>query len=335
MGQNVRGLRVKNLRPNYIVPDDIETKDTIKNERRQNEVVTWILQDLIPTMDGDIRRFVQSNNAAYPIMIQKKLQEKNPKWKVHHIKAYDPVTYEPRWKAKYPRYYYKELEAEIGILAALSEYNNEPHVEGKIFKNEQIQWCKIPNLNHFEHIVAHWDVAYAGTPTADYNAVKIWGLKNRNYYLIDCFVKKTKMRAAIEYMADYQKNMPESAIVHWQFEAQFWNDEVQRTIQEVQDDFKMSLNLEKVPNTKAKKYDRILTMQPTYQNGRVWYNQKLKSHNDTQVGLAQLFGIEPGYNGHDDSPDADEACFDVLSKHIYTKTKGSISVGTVTREHVY
>jgi len=121
MGQNVRGLRVKSQRPNYLVPDDIETKDTVKNEKRQNEVVTWILQDLIPTMDGEIRRFVQSNNAAYPIMIQKKLQEQNPKWKVHHIKAYDPVTYKPRWNQKYHDNYYRELEEEIGILASLSE----------------------------------------------------------------------------------------------------------------------------------------------------------------------------------------------------------------------
>lgn len=335
MGQNVRGLRVKNQRPNYLVPDDIETKDTIKNEKRQDEVVTWILQDLIPTMDGDTRRFIQSNNAAYPIMIQKKLQEKNPKWKVHHIKAYDPVTYKPRWAAKYHDTYYKELEQEIGILAALSEYNNEPHVEGKIFKHDQIQYCQLPKINHFETIVGHWDVAYAGTPTADYNAVKIWGLKNRNFYQIDCFVKKTKMRAAVEYMADFQKNLPKSAIINWQFESQFWNDEVQRTIKEVEDDFRLKLNIIKVNTPRVKKYDRMLTMQPYYQNNRVWYSNKLKSHNDTQVGLSQLFGIEPGYRGHDDSPDADERCFDRLSKHIYTQTQGQITIGNVERKHIW
>lgn len=335
MGQNVRGLRVKNLRPTYLVPDDIETKQTIKNERIQDETVTWVLQDLIPTMDGDYRRFVQSNNAAYPIMIQKKLQALNPRWEVHHIKAFNPVTYEPRWKAKYHDSYYRELVEEIGILAALSEYNNEPHVEGKIFKNEQIQWAKLPKRNEFDVIVGHWDVAYAGTPTADYNAVRIWGLKNKQFWYITSFVKKTKMRAAVEFMADYQQQLPKTVTVHWRFEAQFWNDEVERTIQEVETAFKLDLNIVKTDRPKTKKYDRMLMLQPYYQNGRIWYNEAMKSHNDTQVGLAQLFGIEPNYKGHDDAPDADQQCIEYLSKHIYSQTKGNISIGMVEREFIY
>lgn len=336
MGQNVRGLRVKNLRPNYIVPDDIETKDTIKNEKRQDETVTWILQDLIPTMDGDTRRFIQSNNAAYPVMIQKKLQEQNPHWKVHHIKAYDPVTYEPRWKDKYPADYYRELEKELGTLSVRAEYNHEPLIKGKIFTEELIQWCKLPDLDHFETIVGHWDVAYAGTATADYNAVRIWGLKNKQFYLITCFVKKTKMKAALQFMADFQKNLCPGARVHWRFESQFWNDEVHRTIEEVETENKVDLRITKVDTPRTRKYDRIVSMHPYYQNGRCWWNIKLKPHNDTRVGKAQLFAIEPGYSGHDDAPDADEQAISFLSKHIYTGSAGSKPMtGRVEHKNLY
>jgi hypothetical protein len=336
MGQQVRGLRVKDKRPNYLVPDDIETKDTIKNEKRQDEVVSWILTDLIPTMDGDRRRFLMANNAAYPIMIQKKLQEQNPRWKVHHVKAYNSVTYEPRWKSKYKPDYYKILESEIGVLNALAEYNNEPHLKGKIFTDELIQYCKLPRIDHFQTIVGHWDVAYAGTPTADYNAVRIWGLKDKQFYLVDCFVKKTKMRAAVEYMAQYQKDLPDNVRVHWRFEAQFWNDEVERTILEVEREYGVDLRITKVDNPRIKKYDRIVSIHPYYQNSRCWWNEKLKSHNDAQIGKAQLMGIEPGYNGHDDAPDSDEQCITFLSKHIYEKsTGGKPMTGRVERKHVY
>lgn len=337
MGQNVRGLRVKSLRPNYIVPDDIETKDTIKNEKRQDEVVLWIEKDLIPTMDGDTRRFIQSNNAGYPVMIQKKLQTRHPKWKVHEVAAYNPITYEPAWTDKYDSTYYKEVESEIGILAALSEYNNKAHIEGKIFKKQDITWSKLPKLNHFQIIVGHWDVAYAGTPTADYNAVRIWGLKNSNFWYITSFVKKTKMRVALEFMADYQKRLPKTVVIHWRFEAQFWNDEVERTIREVEKDHKITLNIVKVYVPKIKKYDRMLTMQPYYQNSRIWYNKKMENHNDTQIGIAQLCGIEPGYSGHDDAPDADEQAVKFLEKHIYTQTKANTICGNVENayKHVY
>lgn len=327
MGQSVRGLRVKNQRPTIVVPDDIETKDLVKNPRRQDEVVIWIERDLIPTMDGSKRRFMQSNNRYAHRMIQTELQARHPKWKIHHVKAYNPATYEPRWKQKYDASYYKDVEDEIGSLAALSEYNGEPHVEGKIFKDEHIQWAKAPNKNHFSHIVGHWDVAYAGTETADYNAVKVWGTKDKDFWMIDCFLKKSKMRAAIEWMCQYQINLPDNVIIHWRFEAQFWNDEVERTIQEVEREYGIKLNIVKVPAPKGNKYDRMLTMHPYYQNGRIYYSEKLKGHNDTLVGIAQLKGIEPGYKVNDDSPDADQQAIEYLSSFIRVSSYGAPKFG--------
>lgn len=316
MGQSVRGLRKKAQRPNYIVMDDCEDKQLIKNPKRQDETVQWVEKDLIPTMDGSIRRFSYANNRFAPEMIQTKLQQRHPNWFVHHIKAYNNVTFEPIWKAKYNANYYRILESEIGTLAARAEFNHEPHVEGKIFTDDMIQWGKIPALNHFIHITGHWDVAYAGTTTADYNAVRVWGLHERDFWMINCFLKQSKMKAALQWMADFQMSLPKTVIVHWAFEAQFWNDEVIRTIEEVEREFGITLNLVKVDRPTAKKYDRMLSLHPYYQNGRIYYNDKLQSHNDTQLGLAQLKGIEPGYNCHDDAPDADEQAIKRLSKYI-------------------
>lgn len=198
-----------------------------------------------------------------------------------------------------------------------------------------IQWDKLPRIDHFEMIVGHWDVAYAGTATADYNAVRIWGLKEKQFYYITSFVKKTKMRAALDFICDFQKNLPESAFIHWMHESQFWNDEVQRTIAEAEYAHQVDLRMGRIETPRVKKYDRMVSMHPYYQNGRIWYNEKMKAHKDTQIGMAQLFGIEPGYNGHDDAPDADEQCISFLSKHIYVNRSGAISAGRVERKHLY
>ena len=56
MGQSVRGLRVKNKRPSLINCDDLETKDINANPKRQIKMVNWIVRDLIPTMDGEVKR---------------------------------------------------------------------------------------------------------------------------------------------------------------------------------------------------------------------------------------------------------------------------------------
>jgi len=320
--QSVRGLRKKNRRPDMCIIDDLETEETIESPKRQNKTVKWVERSLIPTMDGHRRRFIQANNRFATRMIQTILQEKHPKWVVHHIKAYDKVTYQPVWHQKYSATYFKEIEEDIGTLAAYAEYNNEPHVEGEIFKNEYIQWAKPLRLNDYKVICGYWDVAYGGTSTSDYNAVLIQGLYRDNFYVIGSFVKQCKMRAALAFMCDYQKRLPITVSIHWLFESQFWNDEVKRTIKEVQKEHGTKLNMIQVDRPTQNKYNRIFKLVPYYQNGRIYYNQLLKASNDTQVGLSQLFGIEPGYKSHDDFPDAQKGGIDFLERHIYDVEEG-------------
>lgn len=316
MGQSVRGLRVKNKRPTHINCDDLEDKEINKNPKRQHDVAQWILRDLIPTMDGPIRRFTYSNNRFAPVMIQTILQEIRPNWFVHEQAAYETGTYKPAWDSKYSADYFKIIEDEIGALAAQAEYNNKPHVEGKIFRDEQFQWCDLPRMNHFEIIVGHWDVAYAGNTTSDYNAVVVSGLKERNFYLIDSFCKQSKMRDAVQWMCDYQKGLPATVQILWQYESQFWNDELQRVLDEVQKESGVNLRIIKKDLPKTRKYDRILKLQPYYQNSRIFYNKKVKAKNDIQIGLAQLKGIEPGYKSHDDWPDALECTVSELEQYV-------------------
>ncbi len=323
MGQSVRGLRVKDRRPTHLVPDDTETKDLLKNPKRMNENVRWIERDLIPTMDGEYRRYVHTNNRSAAVMMMTILRDKHPDWEWNQVNAYDPVTYEPAWTGKYTPQYFQQMESEIGKLAAYAEFNNQPHIEGEIFKEKDIQWTGLPRLNHFKIIMGRWDVAYAGTKTADYNAISVDGLKGMNFYNIANYCRQSKMREAVAWMCQFQLQLPKTVVVHWRFEAQFWNDEVERTIREVEREFKVHLNLVKVQTSRTRKYDRILTLQPYYQNGRIYYNQELKSNQDTQVGLSQLYGIEPGYKTHDDWPDAHQANIEELEKYIVYDSGGS------------
>ncbi len=329
-GQSVRGLRVKAQRPDLITVDDLETKETIANPKRQKKIAKWIERDLIPTMDGPIRRMLYANNKFAPIMIQTLLQERHPDWTVHSVPAYNPVTYKPTWYQKYSKDYYLELEKEIGVLAARAEYNNDPHIEGEIFKEEQIQWGKRPHLNHFKIIVGHWDIAYAGTPTSDYNAVRVWGLKDKDFWYIDSFVYQCKMRLAVAWICEFILNLPDTVVVHWQYESQFWNDEVERTINEVFQSYGLQPIISKVATPRGNKYDRILTLQPYYQNGRIFYDEQKKPHRSTQVGLQQLYGIEPGYKTKDDAPDADHQAITFLSKHIYMGNNTKPKIGKYT-----
>lgn len=323
-GQSCRGLRVGSIRPKQYNVDDIETKETIKNSKRQDEMVEYIEEELLPSMDGDEERLTISNNWFAPQMFVRSLSAKHPEWKVHEVCAYNSVTYEPRWPAKYRKDYYKDKEKKIGTTAAHSEYNHKPKLKGgKHFKSEYIQWAKAPRIHHYKVLVVHWDIAYSGNEGSDYNAVRAWGLKEKDFWLHDGYVKVSKMAPAVKWMCDFKKRLPMGVTVIFRAEAQFWNDEVKRTIKEVQEQEGIELNIS-LQRNKRKKYNKIIDeLEARYQNGRIWYNKNLKSHADTQVGLQQLYGIQPGYTTKDDAPDADAEAITFLALHISEEPKTS------------
>ncbi|KAA6347168.1 hypothetical protein EZS27_005337 [termite gut metagenome] len=312
--QKVRGLRVKQRRPNLWVIDDLETPDTIANPKRMHKQAAHIESDILPTMTGSIGRLLYANNRFARVMTQTILQERHPHWRIHHIEAYNKVTHEPVWKGMYTAAYYIDKERDMGIVAAYAEYLHETKLEGKNFSEDQIQYCKLPSLQEMVIIVVHWDIAYTDNKTSDYNAVKAWGTKDRKFYKIDCYVKQSKMKFACDWMCDFKKSLPAGVNVIFQYESQFWNEEVQRNIDEAEIRHNISLNAMKViPH--GNKLGRMLTMQPYYQNSRIYYNEDLKSHNDTQVAIMQLCAVEEGSTEHDDSPDADQQAISTLEKY--------------------
>jgi phage terminase large subunit-like protein len=314
-GMSPRGVRVKNRRPDYVSCDDWEDELTVNNEKKQDKLAKWLLSAVLGAMDNKNRRVVISQNKFAERMIFDVITDLNKSWEIDKVIAFDPATFETiAWPEKYTKQHWIDVVEEMTLVIALAEYCHQPYIEGKEFKDEMIQWTKLPPLNKFEAIAAIWDVAYSASPTADFNAVRVWGLLDGKKYLIDCFVKRAKMKAPLMWIADFQINSPVSVL--FRYESQFWNEELERNITEVEALFKIHLNLIKMDRSTENKYSRMIsTLLPQYTNGRIYYNEVLKSHNDTQEGLKQLKGIEPGYSGKDDAPDADHYAFKELDKH--------------------
>ena len=319
--QKTRGVRVKQRRPNLWVIDDLETPDTISNPKRMRKQAEQIERNIMPTMTGKKRRLLYACNKFARVMTQTILQEKHPTWNIHQVKAYNKITHEPTWRSMYSPEYYIQQEIDMGIPAAYAEYLHETKLEGSIFSEDQIQWCKIPDLLDFKMIVVHWDIAYTDNEESDYNAVRAWGLLGTNFYLIDCYVKQSKMKKAVEWLCGFKKRLPKGTNVVLQYESQFWNGEVQRNIDEVEEEYGIDLNLMKINTPHVNKMMRIVTMQPYFQNSRIYYNEELKSHNDTQVSIIQLCSIEEGSTEHDDSPDADQQAISKLELYSTPSTK--------------
>ncbi|MCT4647578.1 MAG: hypothetical protein N4A74_21500 [Carboxylicivirga sp.] len=318
IGQKVRGLRVGKWRPDFCEVDDLETEEINGNPQRQDRYASWIEKSLLPTMTGKFRRLLWSNNRWAKRMVQTVLQKKHPNWKVHHVKAYDPLTLEAiAWPEMYPKSYWEGQVRELGTIACQAEYNQKPHTEGKTFTDKLFRWEKVPRIDHYDSIVGYWDVAYSDKETADYNAIKIWGKKGDYYYLVKAFVRQCRMDEAIDWMFLYNSLLPQSVSLTFFYESQFWNDALKMSYKSIWKKWKgkaPEISLVTDERRKGRKYDRILTMLPYYQQGRIIFNAREEGSNDMQEGTAQLKGIEPGYSTHDDSPDADEGAIYKLNE---------------------
>lgn len=340
-GQSPRGIRYRNKRPNIVIMDDIDDDEIAENPKRVKRVIRWIWGALYNAMDNKGKRLIIANNLISKTGIVAELKERiealaktKKNVRVRVINAVDKKG-NPSWPEKYTKEYFKDLNQTIGDYAFQSEHMNNPQIEGKIFKREEIQWCVIPKLEDMQYIAAHWDVAYAGTKTADYNAVKIWGLKEKKFYCIKAFVKQCKMAEAIRFMIDYDRSLPEGASIEWRFESQFWNDALKMTLDEVQEEEDYQLNLIQCDRDVTNKYQRIIRQQPFYQNGKLYYNIDEKYSVDMEQGISQLLSIEPGYTTHDDSPDADEAAITYLNKHVPANTPLPLTGGRPAAKGAY
>jgi phage terminase large subunit-like protein len=319
-GQSPRGIRYRNKRPNYFVIDDIDDDEIADNQRRVKKVIKWLFGALYGAADNRGCRFIFANNLisntgiiAHVVKHIQGLKRKNAR--VNMVPALKSNG-EPSWPQKYTKEFFLERQQVMGDYYFQTEYQNNPQIEGKIFLDEQIQFIKIPKLSAFECIVGHWDVAYAGTETGDYNAVKIWGLYKERFYHIKAFVRQCKMVSAVRFMIEYEKKLPKDVRILWRFESQFWNDALKMTLDQVCKELKHDLLITQCERPVNNKFSRIVSMQPYFQNSRVLYNKEEEFDLDMQVGINQLKSIEPGYTTHDDGPDADEGALSFLSQFI-------------------
>jgi phage terminase large subunit-like protein len=326
IGQSVRGLRHRNNRPDYGVCDDLDTKQICKNPKRVREYANWVSEDFLGALNPVRNRFTMVNNIFAPLTILTQLRDTKKGYTFIQLDAED-VNGNVTWAAnKTLAPFYAIQKETMGILSFNAEYNNKPYTEGTIFTEDMIQWSAVPRITQFDSIIGFWDVAYSEAKTADYNAIKLWGIKNGNFYLIKAFVRQCKMDVAIAWVNDYMQSLPSGISINWYFESQFWNDALMMVHAEVSRRYINPVQFIKSEKPTGAKIDRLMNMLPYYQQRRIFYNINEKNNSDMQIGIAQLFGIEAGYKGHDDSPDADAQAIEKLSKRSRNKN-GKYVVG--------
>ena len=329
-GQSPRGKKNGPQRPNYVVLDDVDDDEECANPKQVDKAVRWVLRALIPVKDRNGMRFLMANNRIAPYTILTNLVENKA---FEHVKVNALDEYgQPSWDY-YSVDFYDETRLLIGTAAFDTEYMNDPKTAGKIFTDDHLPWAPIKRRNAYERIVGQWDIAYSESKTADTNAIPIVGLTTSGQkHLLTGFCQHCKMEVALRFMYDYQLTLPNSVIVEWYAESQFWNDAVALAMQTVATEYGWRLPIIFDDRPQGNKYSRILQMLPAMQRHEFYVNEDEKHNPDVQRGLQQIKGIEPGYSSKDDFPDALSECFRKLeATQVFGDAEPILGVRTMSR----
>lgn len=339
-GQAPQGARKGEKRPNLGVCSDLDDYEIVNNEKRVDNVVKVIMGALMNALALKGSRLIIENNRIHPRGILAKIvgdiTPQTPKREglYHnvvyatesrkHKKCYLSDGGTPAWKERYTIEVLQRRFKKLGPTITAAEFYHEHNIEGKIFKNKYIKFKKLPPIGNYIVIIGYFDPSFENNPTSDFKAWRVWAGHNPKEddwerHCLKSFVRRTELIEAFKAMSEFEDSLPPGTGVIWYVEKQFYNRPIKDAIS---DHNKNRKKLRKKPlviitdlRIKENKYTRIVRMEPAYTNDEVFFNIDEQYNSDMVEGNNQLKGIEPGYNGPDDSPDADEGAWYYLDQH--------------------
>ena len=336
-GQSPRGVREAALRPNLIIVDDIDDAEIVKNEKRVEEAVDWVLGDLYGCAPTKGSRFVLIGNRIHKRSILAHVvgdvEDGDPvKPTITHLKVYaleNPRTHKmdlsekgvPAWKERYTR---KDILTKMGNMGrrlALRELFHQHIVIGRIFQEEHLPWCELPPLSNCDSLVTYCDPSWKETKKNDFKAIVLMGKNGRYLDIYDCFCRQCTTPEMVRGHYNLAEEIPKNKVCRHYMEANFMQDIHLKNYDEEAERRGYSIAIRGDYRKKPDKVDRIENLSAYAERGLLRFNQARRHSPDMQELRQQFLGF-PDYP-HDDGPDAVEGAAYKLNKpRLENRTKG-------------
>ena len=149
---------------------------------------------------------------------------------------------------------------------------------------------------------------------SDYKATVLLGkTKEGEYHLLKTFVQQTTVKQMVQWNYDLHNYIGEQAVVFYYMESNFLQDILFEEFVKHGNDVGWQLPIKGDSRSKPDKFQRIESMQPLFERGLFFFNEKEKNTPDMQKLIEQLLLFEKGSRMHDDGPDAIEGAIWMLN----------------------
>ncbi len=317
--QSVRGLREQSERPDYIVIDDVDSKELCNNEKRSRKAYEWVWEDLRGTFDEGAKRkrFICANNNFHKNTIinqlkqeYKRINEKarDARRKIKHFvvtaKAVkDLNTFEPSWPQKTDADYWRAKFQETPYRSFMREYMHMHIQDGTVFKPEYIQYKEMLSFDKYDGLCFYGDLSYKDA--GDYKGMVLVGKTGREFHLLACYLRQSSRKKLAEWLYDYvEDNELLKYNVRYKIEGLFAMDQFVNDFDIEGDSRGWFIPVTADTKAKGDKFDRIESMSGYFERLNIFFNSMHRGNNDFQTMEDQLYAFEKGSNANDDGPDS-------------------------------
>jgi len=308
-GQSVRGTKNKNHRIDFCIIDDIDDDESCRNKEIVKYQFDWLMQNVMGAVGLNKHKVLFLGNRFSHNMILDHFS-KIPKIKHIKINALDENG-ESIWKEMYSTDTLLDKREEIGSIRFQREYMNTPITEGSVFKEEWLQFKPMVNYESYQYIITYLDPSWK--KNADYKAIITLGFINKEYHIIDIYLKKQTMNDVINYLYQLNDKFLQCAYSMY-YEANFSQDLHQKEFDEISSEKGFRLPIIQDKDKKENKEARIESMSSVFENGMMYINTLISYSTDFAEFKNQLISFPDTKN--DDGIDALQSAYVKLNLRV-------------------
>lgn len=307
--QKPRGLNVEGQRPDFILCDDLDDDELIKNPKLVNQAYSWMIRALYGTFKIGTGRFVILGNLISKTSILE-LASKNKIAEVEQINLLDEND-NPAWNV-YTKDDCDYMINAMGYRFSQAEYFNNPINEGTIFKKDHFQYKKCLKLKNYDAIVCYTDPSF--TITGDVKATVLIGKKREEYHLLKAFCEKASISTMVDWHYQMIAYVNDKANVKYYMEANFLQGTLLNYFKKEAKKRKKGIPLRPDMRKKPEKFGRIEALSPIIENGYFFIDKRELGNKHVDMLIEQFTDMEKGTRTHDDGPDAVEGAIFLLDQ---------------------
>lgn len=306
-GQNPRGSRNEEARPDFILVDDIDSDEEAYNQKRIDKKYKWLERALFPSMSlkGTKRFGVIGNIISKESVVVKASRVADDFQRIDILDK----NGKPSW-GRYAMSDVNYMLSKMSYAAGQAEYFNNPINEGTVFKD--LTWAKVPSRKSFKFVVHYGDPAPSNKENKDgcQKAVVEVGEKNGVFYIIRVRLEHVTNYKFVEWYHDLSIDI-ENTIYRYvennSLQDPFYEQVYRPLMDQINKKAGASLYVNPDERKKPDKFTRIEgTLEPLNRFGKLVFNVAEKDNPHMKRLAEQFEAVEPALSAPVDGVDAVE-----------------------------